>query len=63
MERDLSGAAFIHDVFDPEGRYVGRLAVRGQPPFLMTKDRLYCVDEDADGNPFIRRDRIIWKKR
>jgi hypothetical protein len=62
-ERDLSGAAFIHDVFDPEGRYVGRLAVRGQPPFLMTKDRFYCVDEDADGNPFIRRDRIIWKKR
>jgi hypothetical protein len=63
MERDSSGTAFIHDVFDAEGRYIGRLAVRGQPPYLMTRDRFYCMDEDADGNPFVRQDRVVWKKR
>lgn len=59
-ERPPGRRGFYLDVFDPEGRYIARAAVPDKQP-LIHKDRLYAAEEDDDGNPVLKRYKIIWK--
>ncbi len=51
------------DVFDPEGRFLCKIPLKLMESFVMTLtgDKLYLVDEDSEGNPFIRRYTVTWK--
>ncbi|MCK4824963.1 6-bladed beta-propeller [bacterium] len=51
------------DVFDPEGRFICKIPLKLMEPFVMilTGDKIYLVDEDSEGNPFIRRYSVTWK--
>ena len=50
------------DVFDSEGRFLCKMPIKLMSPFVMTLtgDKLYAVDEDSEGNPFVRRYKITW---
>lgn len=60
-ERSTDGKKFSTDVFDSDGRYVAKLADMGTISFAL-KDKLYVVDEDADGFPLVIRYAMIWPK-
>jgi len=53
---------FICEVFDPEGRFLGSFPLK-ITMFIMTisRNKLYMVDEDSEGNPCVRRYQITWK--
>ncbi len=51
--------AFVNDVLDSEGRFVAAAALKGQPQ-VWKKHKLYAIEEDQDGNPFIRRYAATW---
>jgi hypothetical protein len=53
-----SGGAFLHDIFDPEGRYIAAVAIKGNPQ-VWKKQKLYVVDEDKDGFQFIKIYRVV----
>ena len=54
---------FIHDVFDPEGRFVAQFPLGGEEFTMMARDgKLYTlVREDAEGIPLVKRYGIVWK--
>jgi hypothetical protein len=60
--RDRQGG-YVHDVFDPAGRFVARFSLGDEEFAMMARDgRLYTlVREDAEGLPLIRRYRMVWK--
>ena len=51
------------DVFDPEGKFLCKIPIKLMMTSIitLTGDKLYVVDEDSEGNPFIRRYNLIWK--
>lgn len=53
------GVAF--DVFDPGGRYLGRVTadLRAQPPLVIESDRLYAIVRDELDVPYVVRARIV----
>jgi len=57
-ERPPGRKGYYVDIFDPEGRYLARAAVPALQP-LIDKDRLYAAEEDVDGNPVLKRYRIV----
>jgi len=57
-ERPAGRKGYYVDIFDPEGRYLARAAVQALQP-LIDKDRLYGAEEDEDGNPILKRYRIV----
>ena len=59
-ERPPGRKGYYVDVFDPEGRYVVRAAVPDKQPLILG-DRLYAAEEDAEGNPVLKRYKIVWK--
>ena len=53
----------IHEVFDPEGRFVSRFSL-GQEEYVMmvAEGKAYTmVSEDGDGIPLVKRYRLVWK--
>jgi hypothetical protein len=50
------------DVFDTEGRFLCKIPIKLMPQIVMilTGGKLYAVDEDSEGNPFIRRYKVTW---
>jgi hypothetical protein len=54
---------FNLDIFDSEGRYVCFLPIKLilTPILTVAHDRLYVVDEDSEGNHFIKIYKITWK--
>jgi len=48
------GDQYLYDVFDPEGRYTHQILL---PNGLncIRQGKLYCIDEDEEGFPFIKR--------
>jgi hypothetical protein len=54
---------FLHDVFDPEGRFVAQFPLGGEEFTMMARDgKLYTlVREDAEGIPLVKRYGIVWK--
>ena len=52
---------FVNDVFDSAGRYVAAVALKGRPQ-VWKKHKLYAIEEDEDGTPFIRRYAATWTR-
>ncbi len=50
----------IHDIFDADGRYIGRIPLRPSGVALM-KDQYYALEEDEDGYQYIKRYAVTWK--
>jgi 6-bladed beta-propeller len=50
---------FVNDVFDSAGRFVAAVALKGQPQ-VWKKHKLYAIEEDEDGSPFIQRYAATW---
>ena len=59
-ERPPGRQGYYVDIFDPEGRYIVRAAVPDKQPLILG-DRLYAAEEDAEGNPVLKRYKIVWK--
>jgi hypothetical protein len=50
---------FVHDVFDPEGRFIGRISLK--PNGLeIHKGKYYALEEDADGYQVVKRYAVKW---
>ena len=50
--------AYVHDVFDPEGRFIARAALK-RTPVLFRGGKLYSLEENEEGYPVIKRYRVI----
>ena len=50
---------FVNDVFDSTGRFVAEIALKGRAQ-VWKKHKLYTIEEDEDGYPFIRRYAAKW---
>ena len=51
----------IRDVFDPEGRYIARVPLPAKTLLLLWKNsKLYAVEDDEEGYPFIKRYGARW---
>jgi len=50
--------AYVHDVFDPEGRFIARAPLK-RTPVLFRGGRLYSLEESEEGYPVIKRYRVI----
>ncbi len=60
--RDKQGG-FIHDVFDPQGRFVAQFPLGKEEFAMMARDgKLYTlVREDAEGIPLVKRYGLAWE--
>jgi len=52
----------IHDVFDPEGRFIGRIPLKTFGVGII-KGKYYAVEEDEDGYQYVKRYAVTWKVR
>lgn len=59
-ERVSEGEGYYFDVFDPEGKYVVKVPLKTHP-FLLKNNKLYTVEEDEEGYPYVKRYRVTWK--
>jgi len=50
--------AYVHDVFDPEGRFIARAPLK-RIPVLFRGGKLYSLEESEEGYPVIKRYRVI----
>ena len=57
----------IHDVYDPEGRFFGRIALNVHPDFInpipriLKNNKLYAVEVDEEGYEVVKRYSVTWK--
>ena len=58
-ERADAGAAFIYDIFDPDGRFLARCPLQGRP-FHIKKRKLYSVERDSDDFQTVKRYAVLW---
>jgi len=58
-EKDSDGN-YLHDVFDPEGRFITRISFKGQL-LKVVRNRLYCREEDEEGYENLVRYQLTWK--
>jgi len=54
------GGRLIHDVFDAEGRFIGRLPLKPSGVGIL-KGKYYALEEDEDGYQLIKRYAVTWK--
>jgi hypothetical protein len=61
-EKDDQGRIY-HDIFDQDGRFVGRLCLpESERALVILKNKIYClIGESEEGIPLVKRYRIIWK--
>jgi hypothetical protein len=59
-EKPPDGKGFYCDVFDPEGRFVAKFALRGAPR-AVKNGRVYSIDEDEQGYPLVKRHKVTWE--
>ena len=50
----------IHDVFDPEGRFIGRIPLRPSGVEIL-KGKYYALEEDEEGYQYVKRYAVTWK--
>ena len=50
----------IHDIFDPEGRFIGRMPLRPYGICIL-RDKYYAREEDEDGYQYVKRYAVTWK--
>jgi hypothetical protein len=58
-ERAAEGEKRIFDVFDAEGKYILRVALKASPQIF--KNKLYCIEEDDEGFQYVKRYNIVWR--
>ena len=49
----------IHDIFDAEGRFIGRIALKPSGIEIL-KGKYYALEEDEDGNQYVKRYAVTW---
>lgn len=49
----------IHDVFDADGRFIGRVPLKGIGLEVL-KDKYYAIEEDGDGYQYVKRYAVAW---
>jgi len=54
------GKGVFYDIFDPEGKYIARIALKTIPRFWKS-NKLYTIGLDDDDFPVVKRYRVIWK--
>ena len=54
------GGRYIHDVFDAEGRFIGRLSLKPSGLEIL-KDKYYALEEDEEGYQYVKRYAVTWK--
>jgi hypothetical protein len=65
-ERNGANTEDVHDVFDAEGRYLGRVAMPRHEDLInpttriVRNDKLYAIEQDAEGNAVVRRYSMNW---
>ena len=66
-ERTQDGRQDIHDVYDSEGRFFGRIALNVHPDFInpipriLKNNKLYAVEVDAEGYEVVKRYSLTWR--
>ncbi|HZD43498.1 MAG TPA: hypothetical protein VE134_05510, partial [Methanomicrobiales archaeon] len=66
-ERTGDGEGDIHDVFDAEGRFIGRVPMPVHPDFqaptprVMRGGKLYAIEPDEEGYEVVKRYSVTWK--
>ncbi len=59
-ERVEQGEGFYYDVFDPEGKFIAKIPLEIRP-YLFKNKKLYTVEQDEEGYPFVKRYKVTWK--
>ena len=59
-ERTKDRKYSLYDIFDAEGKCLAKQVFRFWP-VLWKKGKLYAVEENEDGNQFLKRYNVIWK--
>jgi hypothetical protein len=52
-------ADYYYDVFDSEGKFMGKVSLRGRVQVIKT-NKLYSIEEDDDGYQYIKRYKVTW---
>jgi len=66
-ERTSDGIQDIHDVYDSQGRFFGRIALNVHPDFInpiprvLKNNKLYAVEVDEEGYEVVKRYSVTWK--
>jgi hypothetical protein len=67
-ERTPDGKQDIHDIYDSDGRFFGRIALNIHPDFInpipriLRNNKLYAVEVDDEGYEVVKRYSVAWKK-
>ena len=56
------GGMFIHDIFDAEGRFIGRIPLKPSGIEIL-KGKYYALEEDEDGYQAVKRYAVTWTIR
>ena len=56
------GGGFIHDVFDAEGRFIGRIPLKPSGVGIL-KGKYYALEEDEEGYQYVKRYAVTWTVR
>ena len=57
-----SGSTYFHDVFDSDGRYLAKIALKDRVR-VWKNSRLYSIEEDESGFQVVKRYRVNWNLR
>ncbi len=58
-EKAPDGKSHIYDVFDPEGRFILKVALKATPR-VMKNNQMYTIEEDDEGFHVIKRYKVSW---
>jgi len=55
----MKDGKFVHDIFDAEGRYIGRVPLKPAGVEIL-KGKYYALEEDEDGYQLVKRYAVTW---
>lgn len=59
FEKTPDDKDYYYDVFDPEGKYISKVALPAKPE-VWKNSKLYTIEEDEDGYQFVKRYKVTW---
>jgi len=59
-EKTADGKGYFCDVFDPEGRFIAKFALKSAPR-VVKKNKVYTIEEDEQGYRVVKRHKLTWK--
>jgi hypothetical protein len=68
-ERSADEKKDFYDIFDVDGRFIGRIALNAHPDFInptpriLMDNKLYAIEEDKDGYEVVKRYSVEWLKK